>query len=80
MAQNKWQLTWFEKYGDRLVGEVALQDIALADLQALFKLESDDLMLECYPVRPIHKRYLQQLVSHELDLDLYDYFVEGFSA
>ena len=75
----KYELTWFEKEGDALVGECSIKGISLSELQQLFKQLSNVPMVYCYPVLPCHVKYLQKFVQHKIDLDVYDYFIEGYS-
>ncbi|MER3475769.1 MAG: hypothetical protein C4287_03305, partial [Leptolyngbya sp. ERB_1_2] len=43
-------LRWYEKEGDRLVGEAVFHSLGLPELQMLFRESADNLMADCYPV------------------------------
>ena len=77
--QIERRLSWYEKHGDNLVGEYVLDKVSLSELQKLFKQQSEDLMLDCYPVLPSHVNYLQKSIRHKINLELYDYFIESFT-
>lgn len=68
-------LAWYEKDpGSNLIGSVKI-DIAMQELQKLYRLDEE--MIACYDVEPHHVSYLQQFTKHQIQLDKYDYFVEG---
>lgn len=70
-------LRWFEKEGDDLVGENAIDNVNLEHLQKLFKIESKNPMYDCYPVESLEQiNYLQSLLDCKLDTKSYDYLVE----
>lgn len=69
-------IRWYEKQGDRLVGEMKLGNVSLPELQALFNQSSDDPMHYCYPVLPSHISYLEQKLNRAIDLEQYDFFLE----
>jgi hypothetical protein len=66
---------WYEKQGDRLLGEATLQDIALSDLQTLFKVSSDNPMYERYPIGVVQAEFLQSKLDHRIDLEQSDYYL-----
>jgi hypothetical protein len=63
--------------GEALIGTWPLKGIKLVELQELFKLPPDDPMYACYPVETRHVPRLQAAVSHKIDLEAFDYFVEA---
>ncbi len=70
-------LRWFEKEGDDLVGEKAINNVNLEHLQKLFKIEPENPMYDCYSVESTEQiNYLQSLLNFELDTKSYDYFIE----
>lgn len=69
-------MRWFEKDGDELFGECELKGIKVSELQERFNQYSSELMYDSYPVREEHVQFLQQYCKDEIDLNLYDYFVE----
>lgn len=78
-------IRWYEKDGDRYVGETPIHSLTLADLQALFQQPSDNPMVESYAIAPQQVEKIQSAISAErnfaetgspMNLDLYDYFLE----
>ncbi|MCL1472002.1 DUF7683 domain-containing protein [Argonema antarcticum] len=67
---------WYDKNGDKLVGQSTLQDIKLSDIQDIFGESKDNPMYDCYPVNAFHVNQLKKFVEDEIDIDYYDYFVE----
>ena len=63
---------------DDLVGEWPISGLALRDMQALFGEEGE--MLDSYPVREEQVQALENAARVPLDLDSYDYFVDGDAA
>lgn len=77
----EYVLTWFEKEGDEfIVGKCLLENISLEELVKLFKQPPEEKMVYCYNVLPNNVNYLQKFVKHQIDLDKYDYFMEGQAA
>lgn len=69
-------LRWYEKSGDRLVGETPLPQLPLAELQMLFGESEDNPMYDCYPVQAAQALKLQPTIAKKLDLASYNYFLE----
>lgn len=68
---------WYEKNGDCYVGEAPIHSITLSELQALFAQPGDDPMVECYAISRKQVERIQAAVSPQMNLDLYDYFLES---
>jgi hypothetical protein len=71
-----WVLTAYDKRSDEFIDEWALPDVTLEELREIFDLP-DDPMVDVYPVTREHAAQLHSRVDHQIDLDAYDYFVEG---
>lgn len=69
-------LRWYEKNGDRLIGEAALNSLGLPELQRLFQESAENLMVDSYPVSVAQVERLQREISEVIDLSAYDYCVE----
>jgi len=69
-------LRWYEKNGDRLIGETVLNSLGLPELQRLFQESTDNLMVDSYPVSVAQVERLQHEISEVIDLSAYDYYVE----
>lgn len=76
MPKVKRVLRWFEKKGDKYIGEEELAGIELTQLQILFGESLFNPMYECYPVTESHVQCLEQFIKEKIRLDLYSYFVE----
>jgi hypothetical protein len=75
---DRYVLIAFEKDpGDALVGEWPMEGISLAELQEMFGLPMDEPLYDSYPVRLGDVPRIQETVSHQIDLEARDYFVEA---
>lgn len=70
------RIRWYEKSGDRLIGETTLNTISLTELQTWFGAPADDPLYDCYPVSMPQASHLQQKLEEQLDLDQYSYYLE----
>ncbi len=73
-------IRWYEKDGDRLIGEVELKGIKLLALQTLFGEVKSNPMYANYQIFPRQKPFLERFLGIPLQLDSYDYFVECSAA
>jgi hypothetical protein len=76
-----WEVTWYEKIGDKLLGQVILRNIDSLELKQVFSAPLDEPMIYVYPINEIQKDYLQKIIDqesidHKIDLKKYDYFLE----
>jgi hypothetical protein len=76
-----WQVSWYEKIGDQLLGELILKNIDLLELKQIFSVPLDEPMIYVYPISEIHQAYLQkkidqEKIDHKINLSKYDYFIE----
>lgn len=69
-------LHWYEKNGDRLVGETVLKTLDLAELQQLFQESTENLMVDSYHVSVSQVDRLKTEIAAPIDLSAYDYYVE----
>lgn len=69
-------LRWYEKNGDRLIGEAVLNALKLPELQQLFQESVDNLMVDSYPVSVAQVARLQREIAEPIDLSAYDYYLE----
>ncbi len=67
-------LEWFDNTTEEFVGRVDL-DLTLAELQELFDVPRQDLLYDCWEVKPDHVQCLQQWSGQIIDLSRYAYFV-----
>jgi len=68
---------WYAKYGSDFVGENVLNNVNLANLQKIFRVESNNPMYECYPIESFEqKSYLQNKFNFNFNTEEYDYFME----
>ncbi|GCA71872.1 hypothetical protein MiYa_03415 [Microcystis aeruginosa NIES-2519] len=72
-------LVWFNKDNDDYVGEYTLNILDINELKKIFNVtDSDEQMINCYPVFVEQASYLESLLNIEIDLEKYDYFVECY--
>jgi hypothetical protein len=77
-VDDRYVLIAFERDpGDALVGEWPLEGIDLTELREMFELPADEPLYDSYPVRAVDVPRLQETVSHKIDLDAFEYFVEA---
>ncbi len=70
-------LRWFEKDGDNLVGEKLLPSLKINELQEIFKIDSDNLMYDCYLLETEAQfAYFRSKLDLLFKNDLYDYYLE----
>jgi len=69
-------LRWYEKNGDRLVGEAVLNTVKLPELQMLFHEPLNNLMVDSYPVSMSQVDQLQSAIAQPINLNAYDYYIE----
>jgi hypothetical protein len=66
--------------GEEFVDEWPLERIGLPELQGLFGVSEHDPMYDCFPVTEKQLARLQQAVTHKIDLERFDYFVEAYTG
>jgi hypothetical protein len=70
-------LSWYERNGDALVGEVDLRTIPLAQLRKWFGLGASNPMADSFAVGPKQAEQLRAALGRPINLDRYSYFVES---
>jgi len=73
-------LRWYEKNGDRLIGEAVLDAPKLPKLQQLFEESANNLMVDSYPVSVAQVERLQYEIAEPIDLSAYDCYLECDAA
>ncbi len=78
-AEHGWILEWFVKGREDYVGRIDIKQVSVEWLQTLFGEPSvDDMMCLSYSVQAFQAQELQAHISHQLDLDRFDYYVSGW--
>lgn len=74
---ERW-LRWFEKDGEKFIGELELKNLDFSELKRVFNPSLDDpFMYYCYAINTLEKiQFIQGLINVKLDLLKYEYFVE----
>jgi hypothetical protein len=68
---------WFERDGDKLIGEQPLDGVDLSILQKAFAVAADDPMYDCYPIETKQQvEYIQGVTHLVINIQSYDYFLE----
>ena len=71
-------IVFYEKQGERLIGEIPIY-IEIGELKNIFIAKKDDpLLYDPYKIGKKEKEALIKLISVNIDLDSYDYFLECF--
>lgn len=70
-------IRFFDKKSFDFVGEVEMIEISEKYLRKLFKLKKNDPVLLSYAITPRQKKYMEKLSGLKINLDKYDYFMEG---
>ena len=76
------QIRFYQRYGDKYVGEIPLNRVDLNDLLLLVtadKYGDDYLLYNCYPLDKVMLDKIAALDNQQfvLDLDNYEYFLEA---
>ena len=74
---ERFELTWYEKKGDKFIGETVLKEVDLDQLRNLLNIPPNEPIVYVYPVNEIHANFLQEVTDVKIDLDKYDYFIES---
>ena len=77
MNRVRRTLTWYERAGDALVGEIDLRSIPVAQLRRWFGLKPSNPMVDSFPVRSKQAELLGAALGRAIHLDRYSYFVES---
>lgn len=72
-------ITVFHKEGDTYVKDILFTNFPLLEMKFVFHVDADDTdMVFCYPITTIEQKdYVEQFIEESLDLEQYDYFLEG---
>ena len=78
LVSGKFQyvLTWFSKEDELEVGRLELPSLKPETVRSWFGLSDNEPPIYCYPVTINQRNYLLEFTD-SIDLQEYDYFVEG---
>lgn len=77
MISLKRYIAWYEKDGDKLVGQINLPaTFLLEDIQKLFSVPKDNPMYDCWDVNEDHVSEIQNHIDITFEFDKYEYFIE----
>ncbi|WP_018343790.1 DUF7683 domain-containing protein [Cytophaga aurantiaca] len=84
MIEVDRHITFYEKYGDKLVGEILINEIELNDLLNLItesKYKDDHLLYDCYLLNKEQLDKIESILNKKIEYDLgkYAYFIEASS-
>ena len=77
IRQIIYHIRFFDKKSYDFVGEVEMDQISNKYLRKIFELEDNDNFLLSYVVTQKQKKYVEKLSGLKINLDKYDYFMEG---
>ncbi len=69
-------ISYYQKDGEKLLGDVPLIKLDLAALRVLLQVADDDPLYDVYPIDEPLKNFLQRYTEHNINLGQYDYFLE----
>jgi len=83
MKEPSWLvrvIEYFSNENDELVGEFALPQIELADLQRVWRAPSDAPMVECFSIGEEQAPFFRESAGIEFDFARYSYFLAAFTT
>ena len=68
---------WFDKKNGKIIGEEELGTISIKELKRIFSINNkvDPYMIDAYNIDYNHVKYVKSYLSHEIDLNRYDYSI-----
>lgn len=69
-------IRYFATEDESYIGEIALPEINLKDLQVLFSLPEFELMYEVFEISASQASFFQNYISIDFDFQKYDYFLD----
>jgi hypothetical protein len=83
MKEPSWLIRCIEYFlneTDELVGEFALPQVELAELQKLWNLLPNEPMFECFSIQAEQAQFFRELASIEFDFAQYSYFLATYTT
>jgi hypothetical protein len=72
---HTWELSWFEKNGDALIGDLELPMLSDADASRIVNFDFSEGLGAEFPLDELVARRLRDLTGIEVDLVRWDYFL-----
>src|SRR5438876_4836912 len=83
MKEPSWfvrVIEYFSNENDELVGEFALSQVELAQLQRVWRTPPDEPMVECFSIGEEQAPFFRELTDIEFDFARYSYFLAAFTT
>lgn len=71
---------YFSNETDELVGEFALPQVALAELQKIWNAPPDEPIVECFSIEEEQAQFFRELAGIEFDFRQYSYFMAAYTT
>jgi hypothetical protein len=83
MSEPSWLVRVIEYFSietDELVGEFALPQVELSELQRLWGAPPDEPMVECFSIEEERAPFFREMASIEFDFARYSYFLAAYTT
>lgn len=83
MKEPSWLVRvveYFSNETEELVGEFALPQVELSELQQLWDAPPDELMVECFSIEEAQAPFFRELAGIEFDFARYSYFLAAYTT
>jgi hypothetical protein len=77
MREYILEVSWYEKQGDNFVGSESMSEEIFSEIKKLLNLHESESITDAYPVSPPLAIFLVQHLKHQIDINKFDYFIEG---
>jgi hypothetical protein len=83
MSEPSWLvrvIEYFSNETDELIGEFALPQVELSEIQRLWSAPPDEPMVECYAIEKEQASFFRELAGIEFDFVRYSYFLAAYTT
>jgi hypothetical protein len=83
MSEPSWLVRvveYFSNETDELVGEFALPQVELSELQRLWGAPSDEPLVECFSIEEEQAPFFREVTGIEFDFPQYSYFLAAYTT
>ncbi|MEJ7577308.1 MAG: hypothetical protein WKF74_09930 [Pyrinomonadaceae bacterium] len=83
MREPSWLvrvIEYFSNETDELLGEFALPQVEIAELQRIWNAPPDEPMVECFSIEEEQAQFFRELAGVEFDFARYSYFLAAYTT
>ena len=83
MHEPSWlarAIEYFSNETDELIGEFALPQVDISELQRIWDAPPDEPMIECFSIEEEQAPFFRELVGIEFDFAQYSYFLTAYTT